>query len=141
MKHLEIYAHGAAYPKLGSGFAVTLLSLNHRWERSFASGNYKANTACLMAVKFGLLSIAKAAKDLPVKVFTNNNYVVSMFKKDDEGFYKCSPNANADLIEEIRVLTSDIDVEITKDTSEVMDSCKKLVEAAVKDNSPIDNRK
>lgn len=141
MKHLEIYAHGAAYPKQGSGFAVTLLSLNNRWERSFASGNLKANSACLLAVKFGLLSIANSFRKTPIKLFVKNKYIVDMFEKDDDGFYKCMPKANTDIINEIRTITEDMNVEILKGNSEECEKCKKLVEDAVKNGSPVDNKK
>lgn len=141
MKHLEIYAHGAAYPKLGSGFAVILLSLNSRWERSFANGNDKANTASLKAVKFGLLSIADAFKNMPVKVYVRNKYIVDMFQKDDDGFYKCFPKSNKEIIEEIRAIIENMDVEIIKNDGEESEKCKTLVEEAVKNNLPVDSRK
>lgn len=140
MKHIEIYADGATY-KQGTGFGVILLSLNHKWQRSFSIGECSANQAVLQAIKFGLLSIADCYKEYPTKLFIRSKYAKDMLDKDGDGYYKANPRTNENLIKEIRTIIEGRNLEII-DGKDQKDSqtCKKLIETAVKD-TPIDERK
>jgi len=141
MKHLEIHADGSCYTNKGSGFAVILLSLNHKWERSVCIGECSANQAVLKAIKFGLLSISESYKNMPIKIYLCNKYARDMLSKDDDGYYKTTPKANKNEIMEIRVLLEDCDVEVLNGKgSKYSARCKELIKLAVKDE-PVDTRK
>jgi len=141
MNHLEIYADGAAFRNQGSGFAVILISLNHKWERSFSIGEYSANQSVLQSIKFGMLSIAEYYKEFPIKLYLRSKYARDMLAKDDDGYYKMNPKANKELITEIRSLMEGRDVEVVDGKgNDNSNHCKNLVESAVKD-SPVDERK
>lgn len=141
MKHIEIYADSAISRDQGAGFAVILVSLNHRWERSFSIGGCTANQAALQATKFGLLSIAECYKNHPVKLFVKSKYVRDMLAKDSDGYFKMNPSVNKDIIDEIRTLIDDRNVEVSDGKgNKDSDACKKLVGNAVK-GIPVDNRK
>ena len=140
MEHIEIYADGKTFGKSGSGFAVVLLSKTNEWKRSFAYGNYTTNVACLLAIKFGLLSIAKPFSHLPVKIFTKNQYVANIFERDENGYYCMVPKANKELVEEIKILMTD-NTQVIKDSNDRLEECSELVTSAVKDKNLTDSRR
>lgn len=139
MQHIEIYVDGKTYGKMGSGFAIILLSKANEWKRSFAYGNYTSNFAELLAVKFGLLSVADPHKNKPIKLFVKSPYVRSMLERDKNGFIKI-PNKNKELISEIRSMIND-NVEVLKSDGPRSKLCSELVQNAVKNNKLIDERK
>lgn len=141
MDHIAIYVDGRNVPNKGSGFAVILISTSNRWERSLAYGMHTVNASDMLAVKFGLLSIATPFKKVPVKVYTKNQYVADMMKKEN-GIYSLVPKANVDLVEEVRSLIENKYVEFIVNHND--DWCKKchgLSIAAIKDNDLVNFKK
>ena len=139
MNTINIYVDGKTYGNKGSGFAVILESKYNMWKRSFSCGKYTANYQTLQAIKFGLLSIANMYKNIPVKIYTKNQYVIDMLELDDKGYYKKVPNKNVELIEEVRNLCKGSS--IIKDSDDRIQECSMMIEEAVKNNKLIDERK
>ena len=134
MKHLEIWIDGRVVIKKGSGFAILLLSQNDRWLRSFAYGKYSVNQVDLLALKFGLLSIANPWKHIPIKVYTKNKYIIDMFEKKD-GFYVKRAVNNTKLIEEIRELIELLNIEFNMSDGDKAEIVKKAVHKAINENN------
>ena len=142
MDHIAIYVDGRSSPGKGSGFAVILLSTSNKWERSFAYGMHTVNAADMLAVKYGLLSIAKPFEKVPVIVYTKNQYVADMMKISDDGVYDMIPKANADLIQAVRDLVKGKNVKFVVGTeNEYSEKCHEMVMAAINDNKLVDARK
>jgi len=137
MNHLEVYADGRNIAKKGSGFSVILLSMNNKWLRSLSFGNYSVNQIDMLAVKFGLLSIADSHSNLPVKIFSKNKYVRDMLERDNDGHYKKIARANKHLVEDLRSLIQDKEIELLPMEDTKGKICKKLAEEAIKDDKEV----
>ncbi len=141
MDHIAIYVDGRNVVNRGSGFAVILISTNSRWERSLAYGMFTVNVADLLAVKFGILSVAKPFSKLPLKIYTKNQYVVDMMAKDGDS-YTMLPKANTELVDEVRTLVANRNVEFIVNSSDTdSKKCHAMAILAIKENQLIDNRK
>lgn len=141
MDHIALYVDGRNFANKGSGFAVILISTNSRWERSLAYGMFTVNVADLLAVKFGILSIAKPFSKLPLKIYTKNQYVVDMMAKDGD-VYTMLPKANLELVDEVRTLIANRNVEfIVNSDNADSKKCHALAILAIKDNQLTNNRK
>lgn len=141
MNHIELHIEGKTYGKAGSGFAVILKSKTSEWKRSFAYGNYSANQAELLAAKFAILSISRSFADLPIKLFAKNKYVREMLERDENRHYIKRVSANKEFVQGVRDLIEDKEIEILKSEGDTAKEVSSMVEAAVKDDSPIDERK
>lgn len=142
MDKITIHTCGKTFGKNGSGFSVILRSKASEWKRSFAYGNYSANQAEMLAVKFALLSVADSYKNTPITINSRNRYLRDMLEKDDEGYYTKVPKANKEILDQIReLIDTKKDITVVGDEDELSKECAKLTERAVKDGELVDIRK
>jgi hypothetical protein len=138
MDHLELHVEGKTYGKSGSGFAVIMRSKHNEWKRSFAYGNYSANQAELLAVKFALLSVVDP--NIKVKIFAKNKYVRDMLERDENGHYVKRVSANKEFIDDVRSLIENKNIEIVKSEGDTAAEITKMVQDAVKEGVLVDSR-
>lgn len=142
MEKITLYTCGKNYSKFGSGFAVILRHKTGEWKRSFAYGNYSANQAEMLAIKFALLSISKSYSDAPIVINSGNKYVRDMLEKDEDGYYVKVPKANKELLEEIRELIDNAkEILIISDKNDIYEECVKMAEKTIKSGKQVDIRK
>jgi hypothetical protein len=139
-KPIEIWVDGRSIIKKGSGFSVVLISETNKWVRSFAYGKYNTNKIDLLAVKFGLLSLAEPFKKHRTKVFSKNDYIIGMFERDERGYYKQNASSNVELVTEIRDLIKERNVMVVKSEGQLSEFARSLTTRAIEENKLVDMR-
>jgi ribonuclease HI len=137
MQNINIHIDGRSFPNKGSGFAIILISQNNKWLRSFAYGKFSVNQADLLALKLALLSV-KSNPD--ITVFTKNDYVINIFKKENNKYIQV-PSSNKDLIDEIKEIIKTKNVTFDKTETELTELCKNMAISAIKEGKLVDVRK
>lgn len=140
-KEIHAYIDGRSFNNKGSGFAIILISKNNKWLRSFAYGKNSVNQSDLLALKFSLLSINKKSQSFKTTIFTKNDYIVGLFKKEN-GKYIQTPSNNVVIIEEIKSIIESRNVVFEKViNSDLSEMCKNMAIDAIKENKLVDIRR
>jgi ribonuclease HI len=140
-REIHAYIDGRSFNNKGSGFAVILISKNNKWLRSFAYGKNSVNQSDLLALKFALLSVNKKSESFKTTIFTKNDYIIGLFKKED-GKYIQNPSNNVTIINEIKKIIETRDVVFEKIvSSDIFEMCKNMAIDAIKENKLVDIRR
>jgi len=139
MSDIEIYIDGRSYAEKGSGFGVVLISPNNKWIRSFAYGKNSVNKSDLLALKLAFLSVCDLNNNIIVN--TKNDYIINIFKKNDDGQYVQNPSSNIELINEIRQLFIGINISFKKSDGDLAKVCKDIAIDAIKKEILVDIRR
>ena len=120
---MRIETAGVSNKKTGSRFSAIVKVADRQTNFVYDAGAESTlNQVELLAIKFALLGIDP---EQAATVTTASNYVSDMLKKDGQGWIR-SPKTNKELIEEIRQLLEDSNVQILLEKSEAAkDLCKK----------------